>query len=34
VHGAIVLNIDLGTGLGDDSLDGLATGANDEAILS
>ena len=33
VHGAIVLDVNLGTRLGDDALDGLSAGADDEADL-
>jgi hypothetical protein len=33
VDGAVVLDVDLGAGLGDDALDGLAAGADEEADL-
>ena len=33
VHRTVVLDIDLSAGLGNDALDGLATGANDQADL-
>src|SRR6188768_1662789 len=33
VHGAVVLNVHCATGLLSDALDGLATGANDDANL-
>ena len=33
VHGAVVLDVDLRAGLGDDAFDGLAAGADDEADL-
>ena len=33
VHGAVVLDVDLGAGLGGDALDGLAAGADEHADL-
>ena len=33
VHGAVVLDVDLRAGLGDDALDGLAAGPDEQADL-